>query len=102
MPWRILKETTEPADPFRYKLSHPEKDAKPDRVIQLHCREVHNHASYKTTRTWENFKDLGTKIILLSEELWLIANNPKSFANESKLIIGNNLGLCKCSESYLI
>ena len=32
----------------------------------------------------------------------LIANNSKSFANESKSIIRNNLGLCKRSEIYLI
>ena len=44
----------------------------------------------------------GTKMIHLSDELWLIANNSKSFANGSKLIIRNNLGLCKHSEKYLI
>ena len=31
---------------------------------------------------------------LLSDKLWLIANNPKSFANGSKSIIRNKLGLC--------
>ena len=41
-------------------------------------------------------------MILLSEELRLIANNYKSFANESKSIKKNNLGLCKNSEIYLI
>ena len=38
----------------------------------------------------------------LSDKLWLIANNCKSFANRSKSIIRNNLGLCKRSEMYLI
>ena len=37
---------------------------------------------------------------LLSDELWSIANNSKSYANSSKSIKRNNLGLCKCS--YLI
>ena len=32
---------------------------------------------------------------LLSDELWLINNNSKSFANESKSILRNNLGTCK-------
>ena len=34
-------------------------------------------------------------------KLWLLANNG-SFANGSKSAIGNNLGLCKHSEIYLI
>ena len=41
-------------------------------------------------------------MILFSEELSLIANNSKSFANGSKSIMRNNLGLCKRSEIYLI
>ena len=44
------------------------KDAKPDRVIQLNCGKVHTHASYKTTRTWENFNNRGKKMILLSDK----------------------------------
>ena len=43
----------------------------------------------------------GTKMILLSDKLW-IPNNPQKFANGSKSIIRNNLGLCKSSEIYLI
>ena len=35
-------------------------------------------------------------------QIWLIANNTKSFASGSTSIIRNNLGLCKCSEIYLI
>ena len=81
---------------------HPGKDAKPDRVIQLNCGEVRTHASYKATRTWENFNNQGTKMILLSDELWLIANNSKSFANGSKSITRSNLGLYKLSDIYLI
>ena len=68
--------------------------AKTDRVIQLNCGEVSTHASYKITKTRENFNNRGTKIILLSDELWLIANNSKSFAKGSKSLIRNNLGFC--------
>ena len=32
---------------------HRRKAAKSDRIIQLNCREVRSHASYKTTRTQE-------------------------------------------------
>ena len=80
----MLKEMTEPAGPFGTMLQepwHPGKGAKPDRVIQLNCREVRTHASYKTTRTWENFNNQGIKLILLSDKLWLIANNAKGFVN---------------------
>ena len=104
-PWCILKETTEPAGPFRTMPQEPwrpGKGAKPYCVIQLNCGEVRTHASYKTTRTWENFNNWETKMILLSDELWVIANNSKSFANGSKSIIRNNLGLCKHFEIYLI
>ena len=103
--WCILKETTEPAGPFGTMPQepwHPGKGAKPDRIIQLNCGEVCTHASYKTTRTWENFNNWGTKMILLSGKLWVIANNSKSFANRSKPIIRNNLGLCKHFKIYLI
>ena len=41
-------------------------------------------------------------MILLTVELWLLANNSKNFGNTSKSIIKNNLGLCKNSEIYLI
>ena len=44
-------------------------------------------ASYKVTRIWENFNNRGAKMILLSDQLWSIVNNSKSFANESKSII---------------
>ena len=68
-----------------------------DRIIQLNCGEVHFHASYKTTRTWENFSNRGTKMILPSEKLGSIANNSKIFGNGSKSIIRNNIGLYKRS-----
>ena len=93
-PWRILKATAELAGPFGTMPQepwYPEKGAKLDCVIQPNCGEVCTHASYKTTRTWENFNNR-----------WLIANNSKSFANGSKSIIINNLGLWKHSEIYLI
>ena len=38
----------------------------------------------------------------LSDKLWLIANNSKSFVSNNKAIIRNNLGLSKCSETNLI
>ena len=59
---------------------HPGKGAKPDCVVQLNRVEVRTHASYKTTRTWENLNNQGPKMFLPSDELWLIANNSKSFA----------------------
>ena len=75
-------------------------------VIQLNCSEVHTHASYKTTRTWDKFNNHGTKIHYellkmnyLLDELWLIANNSKWFANGGNSI-SNNLGLWKCFEIY--
>ena len=77
---------------------HPGKGVKPDHVIQFNCGAVHTHGNYKITRTWENFNNQGTKMILLSDELWLIANNSKSFTNGSKPIIRNNLGVCKHSQ----
>ena len=101
---RKTEEATELVGPFRSMPQepwHPGKGAKPDCIIQLNCREVRTHASCKTTRTWENFNHRGTKMILLSDELWSIANNSKSFANGSKSII-NNLGLYKRSDIYLI
>ena len=47
-------------------------------------------------------KQLRTKMILLSDKLWLIVNNSMSFENKRKSIVSNNLGLCKHSEIYLI
>ena len=56
---------------------HPGKGAKPDCVIQLDCVEMRTHASYKTTKTWENFNNPGTKMILLSDERRLIVKTPR-------------------------
>ena len=53
----------------------------------------HRNPGYKITRIWKNFNKQGTKMILLSDKLWLIANNSRSFANDTKSIIRNNLGL---------
>ena len=61
-PWRILKDTMEPAGPFETMPQepwHPGKGAKLDRIIQLNWGEVRTHASYKTTRTLENFINRG-------------------------------------------
>ena len=41
-------------------------------------------------------------MILLSNELWSMPNNYKSFANGSKSMIRKNLGLYKQSDIYLI
>ena len=83
----MLKETTKPVGPFRTMPQGPRrpgKEAKLDRVIQFNCGEVCTHASYKTTRTWKNFNNRGTKIILLSDELGLIGNNSGSLANATR------------------
>ena len=95
-PWCMLKKTTKPLGPFGAMPQepwHPGKGAKLDQDIHLKCQEVRTHANYKTTRTWENFNNQGTKMILLSNKLHIIANNSKSFANKSKSKIRNNLGL---------
>ena len=79
-PWRISKETTELAGPFRtmpQELWHPRKGAKPDRVIQLNCGEVRLYTSYKTAKTWRNFNNRETKMIVLSGKLRLIANKKR-------------------------
>ena len=65
--------STGPFETMPHELWLPGKGAKPDHVIQLNCWEVHTHASYKITKTWENFNNRGTKMILLSDKLWLIA-----------------------------
>ena len=81
---------------------HPGKGAKLDCIIQLNCGEMRTHASYKTNRTWENFNNQETKMIILSDELWLIANNFKGFPKGSEKSMIRNFGLCKCTEIYLI
>ena len=76
MPQNILMETTKPVGQFAtmlHELSHRGKGAKLDHVIQLNCREKCTHASYKTTRIWENFNKWGSKMILFSDELRIIA-----------------------------
>ena len=98
---RIMKQMTKPVCPFGtmpQESWHPGKGAKPDHVIELNCGELHTHI----TRTWNNFSNQGTKKVLLSDELRLIANNSKSFAIGNNSIIRNNLGLSKCSETNLI
>ena len=97
-PWSILKEESELASPFGTMPQEPRlpgKCAKLDHVIQLNCRELCTHRSYKITRAWENFNNRGTKVIFLWEELWLISSNCKSFGNGSNSIARNNLGLCE-------
>ena len=42
------------------------------------------------------------KMILLSDDLWVIANNSKEFSNGSKSSMRNDLALCKHFEIYLI
>ena len=62
-------------------LSTARHNAKPDHIIQLNCSKVHTHVSCKTTRTQESSNHRGTKMFLLSDELWLITNNSKKIAN---------------------
>ena len=103
-PQHILTETTKPVGSFAtmpHELWHRGKGAKLDHVIQLHCREKRTHPSYKAIRTWENLNTWGSKMIFLSDKLWLIANHAKSLANLSKTIIRNNLGFCNHSEFTL-
>ena len=88
----MLKKEAGPVGPFGTMPQepwHPEKGVKQDRFIKLKCGKVRTHGSYKTTRTRENFNNRGLKMILLSDELWLIASNSKSFANGSKSMISN-------------
>ena len=47
--------------------AYPGKDAKLDCVIHLNYGEVYTHASYKANRTWEDFNNRGTKLILLQK-----------------------------------
>ena len=97
-PWCILKDTTSLAGPFGSMPQGPwlpGAGTTPDCVIQLNWGEVGTHASYKITRTWENFNNRETKIIFLSDKSWWTTNNFKSFANAGKSLTGNNLGLCK-------
>ena len=56
----MLKETNKPVGPFGTMPEepwHPGKGAEPDRVIQRNCGEVRTPASYKITRTWDNFNN---------------------------------------------
>ena len=80
-----MKEATNPTDPLGTMPQepwHPGKAAKPDRtdrVIQLNYGEVRTHASYKTTRTWENLNKWERIMIVLLQKLWSKANNFWSF-----------------------
>ena len=49
---------------------HSGKSAKLDYIVQLNFGGW-IHASYNTTKAWENVINQGTKMILLSDELWL-------------------------------
>ena len=64
-------------------------------MIHVDRGEVRTHASWKRNKKWENFNSQGTKMSLLSDKLWLIANNSKSFPNGNISILRSNLGLCK-------
>ena len=80
-----MKETNQTVGPFGIMPQeswHPGKGAKPNRVIQLNYGEVRNHAIYKARFINQNMGELQqkrTKKILLSDELWLIANSSKGF-----------------------
>ena len=55
---------TMPQEPW-----HPEEDDNLHCVIQLNCRKVCTHPSYKTTKALENFNNQRTNMILLLEKL---------------------------------
>ena len=65
----------EPNETMPQETWHPENGAKPDHIIQINYGEVCICVSYKITKTWENLHNQGTKMILLSDKLWLIANS---------------------------
>ena len=68
----ILKEMIKPTGTFGTMPQEPQnpgKCVKPDHAIQLNCGEMRTRASYKTTRTRENFNNQGIKMILLSGEV---------------------------------
>ena len=87
-PWRILEEITKPVDPcgtMPQESWHPGKGAKPvtlSNFTEGKCGPM----QVINKQNWENFNNRGTKMLLLSDKLWLIANNPKSFVNRSKSI----------------
>ena len=104
-PWCILKKQSKRQD--HLELCHRNPDILERVLNQIAISNstewgVHTHASYKTTRTWEKFNHWGKNMILLSDQLWSIANNSNSFANRGKSIIRNDLGLYKLSDIYLI
>ena len=72
--WR---KRTDPFGAMTLEPWHPGVGTKPDCVIHLNCGDVRIHANCKTTRTWERPKQ-GTKVSLLFDELWLIADNSKN------------------------
>ena len=47
-------------------------------------------------------QQLRKKMIFLSDELWLLANNSKSFDKGNKSIIRHYLSLCKHAEICLV
>ena len=92
--------TTIPFGNIPQKCWQPGKDATPDQIIQstvVKCAPMQ-----VVNQSMGQLQQQGTKMSLLSDELWLITNNSKSFANRGKSIIRNDLGLCKHSEIYLI
>ena len=50
-----INQTSGPIWNYAKEPWHPGKGVKPDRFILPNCGVVCTHASYKTTRTWENF-----------------------------------------------
>ena len=89
--WLNRQEPLEQCHRYPNTLSRTRHNAKLDRVIQLNCGEVRTYVSCKTTRTQESFNHRGTKMFLLSDELWLITNNSKRIANGGKSISLSNL-----------
>ena len=52
------------------------RNAKPVLVIHCNYMEMSTQASSETAKTWKSFNDQGTqKVLLISDELWLICNS---------------------------
>ena len=87
--WFILKETTERAGPFGSMPQEPwhsGKGAKAD-LIALSNSTVGKCTPMQVIKQPENLGNCTTKVILLSDKLWLIA------VIKSRSVIKNNLGV---------
>ena len=81
----ILNETTKPV--VHLELCHRNSDTMEKVLNRVElfnsnvgkCALMQVNQVSKTTITWESFHNQGTKVSLLSDELWLIDNSSKNF-----------------------